>query len=71
MGIIDDMKELVLPIMDSISDMVGRVIYDYAGIRSSDVVNDVITYIMAAFLLFLLWTVLKRPESVYSYRHRH
>jgi len=70
MSILSEVKALFMPFMNSVSDVIGRVIYDYSGVRTSEMINDVIFYVMAIFLLILMRMVLKRPESVYHYRHR-
>lgn len=70
MSVLREIKDVFMPFVDSVSNMIGRVVYDYTGVRSSEMVNDVIFYMIAAFCLFLLLTIFKRPESVYRYRHK-
>lgn len=69
MSILSEITDTFMPFMDRVSNMIGRVIFDYAGFRTSDFINDVIFYIMAIFLLVLMRMVMRRPESVYHYRH--
>lgn len=69
MSILSEIKATFIPFVNSVSDMIGRVIFDYSGVRTSEMVNDIIFYIMLLFILVLLRLVMKRPESVYHYRH--
>jgi hypothetical protein len=73
MSIFNAVELVVLPFVLRVQDMIGRVIYDYTGVMSSDLVNQVVFYFVGSFMLYLVWLLIKPSESVYHYRaqHRH
>ncbi len=73
MSIFNAVELAVLPFVLRVQDMIGRVIYDYTGVMSSDLVNQVVFYFVGSFMLYLVWLLIKPSESVYHYRaqHRH
>jgi hypothetical protein len=73
MSIFNAVELAVLPFVLRVQDMIGRVIYDYTGIMTSDLVNQVVFYFVGSFMLYLVWLLIKPSESVYHYRaqHRH
>ena len=73
MSIFNAVELAVLPFVLRVQDMIGRVIYDYTGVMTSDLVNQVVFYFVGSFMLYLVWLLIKPSESVYHYRaqHRH
>lgn len=73
MSIISSVQNAVVPFVNRVQEMIGTVIFDYTGIMTSNTVNEVVFYIVGAFMVYLVWLVIKPSESVYYYRtqHRH
>jgi len=73
MSFLSSVQSAVMPFVTSVQDMIGKVIYNYTGVVSSDYVNQAIFYFVGGFMLYLVWLLIKPAESVYHYRpqHRH
>jgi len=73
MSFLSSVERTVMPFVTRVQDMIGKVIYDYTGIASGDYVNQAIFYVVGAFMLYLVWMLIKPTQSVYHYRpqHRH
>ncbi len=67
MSINDKIERYVVSTVDKLQDMVGKVIFDYTGISTSDYVNTVILAFLALFVVVLVWALRKPHESVYHY----
>ncbi len=73
MSFLSSVERAVMPFVTRVQDMIGKVIYDYTGVVSADYINQAIFYVVGAFMLYLVWMLIKPAESVYHYRpqHRH
>jgi len=73
MSFLSSVERTVMPFVIRVQDMIGKVIYDYTGVVSSDYVNQAIFYFVGTFMLYLVWMLIKPTQSVYHYRpqHRH
>ena len=72
MSIFSDAGVSLISFANRVQDTIGDVIFSFTGVMTSDLVNEVLFYIMGAFLVYLAWLLFKPAESVYHYRsHRH
>lgn len=73
MSFLSSVERTVMPFITRVQDMIGKVIYDYTGVASTDYINQAIFYVVGGFMLYLVWMLIKPAESVYHYRpqHRH
>ena len=73
MSFLSSLERTVMPFVTRVQDMIGKVIYDYTGVVSSEVVNQAVFYLVGTFMLYLVWLLIKPADSVYNYRpqHRH
>lgn len=71
MSFLSSLERAVMPFVLRVQDMIGRVIYDYTGIMTSDLVNQVVFYFVGSFMLYLVWLLIKPSDSVYHYRTHH
>ncbi|OUS05054.1 hypothetical protein A9Q96_13210 [Rhodobacterales bacterium 52_120_T64] len=71
MSFLSSLERTVMPFVTRVQDMIGRVIYDYTGVISSDLVNQAVFYLVSAVMLYLVWLLIKPTESVYHYRPQH
>ena len=73
MSVFNAVEQAVLPFVLRVQDMIGRVIFDFTGVITGDLVNQVVFYFIGSFMLYLAWLLIKPSESVYHYRpqHRH
>ena len=71
MSFFNSVELAVMPFVLRVQDMIGRVIYDYTGVMTSDLVNQVVFYFVGSFMLYLVWLLIKPSESVYHYRAQH
>jgi len=73
MSFLSSLERTVMPFVARVQDMIGRVIYDYTGVATNDAVNQAAFYVVASFMMYLVWLLIKPADSVYNYRpqHRH
>ena len=71
MSILSKIENTVMPFVYRVQDTIGDVIFDYTGVITSDLTNQAVFYFVSAFMLYLVWLLIKPSESVYHYRHQH
>ena len=71
MSIFSAIEHTVLPFIVRVQKAIGDVIFDYTGVITSDIINQVIFYFVGTILLYLVWLLVKPAESVYHYRSQH
>jgi len=71
MSFFNAVEQAVTVFVHRVQDMIGRVIYDYTGIMTGDLINQVVFYFVGSFMLYLVWLLIKPSESVYHYRPQH
>ncbi len=67
MSIVAKFERVDVPFLERVRDMVGRVVYDYTGITTTDSINAVLLAFLVMFVLILVWALYKPHESVYHY----
>ncbi|MGE4612037.1 MAG: hypothetical protein AAED33_11740 [Paracoccaceae bacterium] len=71
MSIFSRTESTLLPFVTRVQDTIGDVIFSFTGVMTGDLVNQVVFYFIAVFVVYLAWLLLKPAESVYNYRPQH
>ena len=67
MSIFSDLGGILLSAVDRVQDTIGVVIFSFTGVISSDLVNQVIFYLMGVFVAYLFYLLTTRQERHYPY----
>ena len=70
MSFFSSLESTAMPFVIRVQEMIGRVIYDYTGVATNDITNQALFYLISAFMLYLVWLLIKPSEGVYHYRHQ-
>ncbi len=67
MSVVAKFERVDAPFLERVRDMVGKVIFDYTGIVTTDSVNAIILAFLILFAAVLAWAFYRPHESVYHY----